>query len=507
MMEVMLLKKRTSGRGSDSQRPSEEWSAFDGRPKCKPGHIPNHEVLRCIGEGSYGQVWLARSVFGNYLAIKFVFRDGFSNRLPFDREWCAVRKFTRGWFGQHGCLKVLFVGTDKERGFFYYGMELADDIEGRAFDPSTYQPRTLSNVIEAQGRLPVRECVQLGLSLSAGLRSLHSIGLVHRDVKPSNILFVRGRPQLADVGLVTDIRMETRPGGSPGYSPPEGVGTVQADIFGLGKVLYEAATGQDRMDFPALPIELLNCPRARELLRLNEVILKACESDPKLRYRSAEQLKSELLRLNSPNAGELSRLNEVIFKASESHPRLRGKSSIVRHHGPLRLCVLQPLRRTRRFWEFCAQLNKFLRLCVSFRLTQFSNKTVRNDTASPWLLKSHSGKCPDIPYDRAPARARLRLGSPASRSPVDSVPTRASLVRMVTVRALFMRRFGQSQLCEIATRMPNPALPTSHQPAVCNSECGSANAQPEHYSVPEGPQLSANPTKIWSPQLPQQLRM
>jgi serine/threonine protein kinase len=73
------------------------------------------------------------------------------------------------------------------------------------------------------------------------------------DIKPSNVDFCRGRPKLADIGLVTDVGSSQSFVGTEGFIPPEGPGTPQADLYALGKMLYELATGRDRMDFPHLP--------------------------------------------------------------------------------------------------------------------------------------------------------------------------------------------------------------------------------------------------------------
>ena len=56
-------------------------------------HIPDHEMLRCIGKGSYGQVWLARNMMGAYRAVKLIFRNSFKDKRPFDREISGIRRF------------------------------------------------------------------------------------------------------------------------------------------------------------------------------------------------------------------------------------------------------------------------------------------------------------------------------------------------------------------------------------------------------------------------------
>ena len=85
--------------------------------------------------------------------------------------------------------------------------------------------------------------------------TLHENGLIHRDIKPANIIFAAGLHKLADIGLVTSISDDVSFVGTMGFCPPEGPGTPLADIYGLGKVLYEAATGLGRERFPDLPPE------------------------------------------------------------------------------------------------------------------------------------------------------------------------------------------------------------------------------------------------------------
>ena len=143
---------------------------------------------------------------------------------------------------------------------------------------ATYVPHTLRADLE-RGRLPAARVLEIGLALTEALGHLHRNGLVHRDVKPSNVIFVNGRPKLADIGLVTDASDRCSIVGTEGYLPPEGPGTPQADIFALGKVLYEAATGLDRREFPKLPEDLRAWPDRTAVVEFNEIILKACAQE------------------------------------------------------------------------------------------------------------------------------------------------------------------------------------------------------------------------------------
>src|SRR5437870_680317 len=120
-----------------------------------------------------------------------------------------------------------------------------------------YIPHTLKLDLYRQGRLSADECIRIGLALTTALEHLHGHGLVHRDVKPSNIIFVGGVPKLADIGLVASMDATMSFVGTSGFLPPEGPGTPQADIYSLGKVLYEMSMGRDRQEFPKLPADLI----------------------------------------------------------------------------------------------------------------------------------------------------------------------------------------------------------------------------------------------------------
>jgi len=89
-------------------------------------HIPDHALLRRIGEGSYGEVWLARNVMGTLRAVKIVHRASFDHDRPYEREYAGIQKFEPVSRNHNGFVDILQIGRDDEAGYFYYVMELAD---------------------------------------------------------------------------------------------------------------------------------------------------------------------------------------------------------------------------------------------------------------------------------------------------------------------------------------------------------------------------------------------
>jgi serine/threonine protein kinase len=266
--------------------------------------IPDFELLRSIGEGAYGEVWLARSLTGAYRAIKIVFRNKFSEQRPFEREFEGVRTFEPVSLMNPGWVSVLHVGKDETRGFFYYVMEAADDItSGSKIDPNNYTPKTLGKMLVEKPWLPVADCIAIGIELADALAALHKLGLVHRDVKPSNVIFAKGHAKLADIGLVANVEGPKTFAGTEGFIPTEGPGTPLADIFSLGRTLYQAASGCDPKRQPGLPTALGERDDQREFIRLIDIIDKACASFHANRYQSAEELRKDLARLQTSFQG------------------------------------------------------------------------------------------------------------------------------------------------------------------------------------------------------------
>jgi TolB-like protein/tetratricopeptide (TPR) repeat protein len=260
--------------------------------------LADYELLRLIGRGSYGDVWLARGQTGVLRAVKLVWRERFEDADPFEREFRGLRKFVGVSRVESHQMAVLHVGRDPGGSYFYYVMELADDaVSGVEINPDAYVPLTAKELMRRRGRLPVSECLEIGIALARNLAGLHARGLVHRDVKPSNIIIVNGSARLADIGLVTSHEQARTPVGSEGFMPPEGPGTPAADVFALGRVLYELSTGLESGMFPRLPADVIRDEEKEVFAALNSVILKACERDIRRRPADAGVVLNELLVL------------------------------------------------------------------------------------------------------------------------------------------------------------------------------------------------------------------
>ena len=264
--------------------------------------------LREIGRGAHGVVHLARNpATGAFAALKVCPRPDGADPAAL-AAWERERRGTALYAAlppHPGLVRILAFDEDPGGGVFRVAMELADPedaprssfgIRHSAFGIEGYRPRTLASVLQAEIALPLRDCLDLGLRLAGALEFLQSRHLAHRDVKPSNVLFVRGRPVLADVGLVADLRDAKSLVGTPGYEPPEHHGTPQGDVYSLGRTLARASLGREPEEGGFVP-----CPEADAdapgFWRWMQILARACALAPERRYRSAKALRKALAAL------------------------------------------------------------------------------------------------------------------------------------------------------------------------------------------------------------------
>lgn len=201
-----------------------------------PARIGGHRLLGRLGAGGMGVVYLGRTDAGALAAIKVILPEHAGDedfRARFRREAEAARRIDSPW-----AVAVTGADTEAERPW------LATE-----FVPGP----TLSDVVAHRGPLPVSSVMALGRLLSRALAAVHGAGLVHRDVKPGNVLLTADGPRLIDFGIAraTDATALTATGlliGTPGFLAPEQVSgsTVgpEGDVFSLGCLLAYAATGR-----------------------------------------------------------------------------------------------------------------------------------------------------------------------------------------------------------------------------------------------------------------------
>ena len=112
----------SSGATGAASTPSRQDSITPFRPPTPA--VPDHELLRCIGRGSYGEVWLARNVMGTLRAVKIVCRRDFSEAYPFEREFKGIQKYEPVSRTHDGLVDILQIGRNDQEGYFYYVMEV-----------------------------------------------------------------------------------------------------------------------------------------------------------------------------------------------------------------------------------------------------------------------------------------------------------------------------------------------------------------------------------------------
>lgn len=271
-----------------------------------------YEVIKGIGEGGMSKVYLAHDIIlGRDVAIKVLNYD-FANELDikkrFQREALSATSLTHPHI-------VNIYDVDEEGELHYFVMEY---IEGQ----------TLKKYIQSKGPLPVAQAVNIMKQLVSAIANAHHNGIIHRDIKPQNILMdADGDVKITDFGIAMALHATAHTKtnsviGTVHYLSPEqargGMATKKSDIYSLGIVFYELLTGE--LPFSAetaVAIALKHLqeetPSVRNMFpdipqSVENVILKATAKDATYRYQSADEMYDDLLTVLSPT-----RQNETKF--------------------------------------------------------------------------------------------------------------------------------------------------------------------------------------------------
>ncbi len=265
-----------------------------------------YEIIEKIGNGGMATVYKARcTILNRYVAVK-VLREEFTTDEEFIKRFNTEAQAAAS-LTHPNIVSVFDVG--QEYNIYYIVMEL---IQGK----------TLKQIIAEEGALPWKWSVNIAIQICSALEVAHKNGIVHRDIKPHNIIITEdGIAKVTDFGIAKAVSNSTITAfgttiGSVHYFSPEhargGYTDAKSDLYSLGVVMYEMVTGKVPFDAdtpvsvalkhmqeePIEPIKL----NSRIPVAVNQIILKAMKKDASLRYASAtEMIKDLSLALKNPS--------------------------------------------------------------------------------------------------------------------------------------------------------------------------------------------------------------
>ncbi len=269
----------------------------------KPWHLGNYEILEQIGCGGMGVIYRARQRHSRRIvAVKRVLSyraDSHGALQRFRREAQAVASL------DHPNILPIYEVSESEDGLPFFSMKLAE--KGSLHENA------------ASLRDEPRRCVQLMAKVARAVEYAHSRGVLHRDIKPGNILLNdRGEPLVSDFGLAklldgnNDLTRSLTTFGTAGFIAPEQAGgaasdfTPAADVYSLGAVLFNVLAGRPPF-LGSNPVSVIrqasetHAPKLRSLAPsldrdLETICARCLERDPKARYQSAGDLAADLER-------------------------------------------------------------------------------------------------------------------------------------------------------------------------------------------------------------------
>jgi len=276
-----------------------------------------YEIMGRIGVGGMADVYKAVDrVLNRYVAVKVLKREFREDENFVKKFWSEAQSAARL---QHpNIVNVYDVAED--RGLYYIVMELVEGI-------------TLKDYIQKKGKLTPKEVIGITLQVCAGIEAAHSNNIIHRDVKPQNIIISKeGKVKVTDFGIAkatSSNTISTNVMGSVHYTSPEqargGFSDAKSDIYSLGITMYEMITGELPFDGDStVSIALKHLqedilPPSEHVAdipnSLEQIILKCTQKSADRRYANVSQLTRDLKRSLQDPDGDFVRISPLISVA------------------------------------------------------------------------------------------------------------------------------------------------------------------------------------------------
>lgn len=266
----------------------------------QPGMIlgDRYEIIELIGTGGMADVYKAKDhKLNRYVAIK-VLKAEYSSNKNFVSKFRVEAQSAAGLMHPN-IVNVYDVG--EEDGMYYFVMELVEGI-------------TLKNYIEKKITLSVKEAISIAIQVSMGIEAAHNNGIIHRDIKPQNIIISKeGKVKVADFGIARAASSDTITShamGSVHYTSPEqargGYSDAKSDIYSIGITMFEMVTGRVPFDGEttvAIAIKHIQeeMPSPRNYvpeipISVEQIIYKCTQKNPDRRYANVSELITDLKR-------------------------------------------------------------------------------------------------------------------------------------------------------------------------------------------------------------------
>jgi len=323
-----------------------------GSPAAVSSMIDHFQVVDMLGHGGMGAVYKAHDTsLDRMVALKLLKR---SSGTPEQIKQLETEAAITASINHPHVVRVFSTGMDHGR--FYIAMELVEK-------------GTLDKLIELQGRVGEAQVLEVGIQIASGLRAAHEVGLIHRDVKPGNILFTDAHTaKIVDFGLAIfaedEVKVRGEIWGTPYYVAPEKLDQkpedFRSDIYSLGATLFHTLAGRPPFEAKSASLVALKHLKSQAVslqafaphISSNTayVINRTLSKDPDQRYQSYDELIEHLeYALNELQAGRGRTEEKRLVLESEVQKKAMGWLSFGMIGGLLLLIGLGVIFRTQIF--------------------------------------------------------------------------------------------------------------------------------------------------------------